>query len=310
MVNLNNFLDTGVHHFEHAVDATACRALLNQALASRDFGPDLFQAQADFERNPLFKGVNPMPGRNLAETLAAQTLFIDTDHYIQDTLKQVLGPNYKIKDKKFVCGVPKEWIPGWVQTQIAETGVKNLGPYMKPEYRDITYFSGIDFHQDIIDWPAMGPHFITMYVYLDQVTVRDAPLHVLPGSHKFGATKFPHQLDMLSKDIWRYANGESGDNARSGTFKCELLTGAAGQVSLWHPFIIHGTQPDANSSPRISLRYLIQVADPDANVDCALHDLNQRIDGPLALASTRDDLDEQGKGKTTGNHVNKIEYSE
>ena len=27
----------------------------------------------------------------------------------------------------------------------------NLGEFIKPKYRDITYFRGIDFHQDIIE---------------------------------------------------------------------------------------------------------------------------------------------------------------
>ena len=37
--------------------------------------------------------------------------------------------------------------------KIDGVNVANLGPYIKQKYRDITYFRGIDFHQDIIDYP-------------------------------------------------------------------------------------------------------------------------------------------------------------
>jgi len=189
-----------------------------------------------------------------------------------------------------------------VQELILENGVKNLGAYMRPEYRDITYFSGIDFHQDIIDWPSMGPHFITMYVYLDEVGEHDAPLHVIPGSHMFGATVFPHQLEAIAAAKWRYDDGRG----HSAVHEHEVLTGQAGDVRLWHPFILHGTQPDRNSNPRISVRYLIQVADPAANIDCLLHDLNARVQGPLSLVETRKDLDEQGAAIVKGNVINSI----
>lgn len=302
MPDMSYFLQEGVYHFGRKVNDKAAHDLLQAVYDRRDFGPALFQEEKSFRDNPVFKGVNPEKGRNLAENLNDLTLFVDDDLNVREVLETVLGREYRIMDKKFVCGIPTEWMPNWVQDYIAETGVKNLGAFMKPENRDITYFSGIDFHQDIIDWPQMGPNFITMYVYLDDVQLKDAPLHLLPGSHRFGASTFPHKLDFLGGQEWSYED----DQGRKDVFECKVLTGKAGDVSLWHPFILHGTQPDISSSPRISLRYLIQ-ADPRAE-DCALRRLNALIDGPMELGTTRKDLNESGEAVIKGNYVNRIKY--
>jgi len=304
MIDMSSFVETGVHHLEHRVDSFAARELLRAVHNDRAFGPGLFMAERDFKANPVFKGVNPRLGRNLAEKLHDLTLFVDDDPVVRQALSVVLGEGYSVMDKKFVCGIPQEWIPDWVKQYIVETGVKNLGPYMRPEYRDITYFSGIDFHQDIIDWPSMGPKFITLYVYLDDVGLKDAPLHVMPGTHVLGATCFPHALEHLGAERWRYTT----DIGEFGEFSHHVLVGSAGDISFWHPFILHGTQPDANSEPRISLRYLIGMADPDCLADCELRRANERIAGHMALDRTREDLGESGQTILKGNHVNKLGY--
>lgn len=304
MIDLSEFFETGIHNISKRVDANRAKELLDSVIKTRDFGPELFIDEKTFKKNPKFKGVNPIPGRNLAESFSEKTFFIDDDIYLIENLKSVLGEGYKIKDKKFVCGVPVSWIPQWVKDYISESGVKNLGPYIKPEYRDITYFCGIDFHQDIIDWPEVGPNFITMYVYLDDVNINDAPLHLIPKTHLFGATKFPHSLKKVSDCFWEYSDGGNV----SEVFEHKLLTGKGGDVSLWHPFVLHGTQPDTSSKPRISLRYLIQMSASGGEASCGLKFLNSKIKGSMELTSTRLDLNEKGEVIQKGNHVNKIKY--
>lgn len=304
MINLESFLDVGVHHFNKRVDQEKSKELLQKVHKIKNLGPNIFLDEAVFKSNPQFKGVNPMPGCNLAEELSQHISYIDNDVNVIENLTAVLGSNYKIINKKFVCGVPQAWMPSWVKEYIAETGVKNLGPYIKPEYRDMTYFSGIDFHQDIIDWPEVGPSFITMYVYLDDVNINDAPLHILPKSHVFGATKFPHNLRVIDNKTWEY----SSDSGESAIFEHKLLTGKSGDVSLWHPFILHGTQPDTNTKPRISLRYLIKVSGSENQVECGISKLNKKIIGDMKLSTTRNDLNENGEAIVKGNHVNQIKY--
>ena len=63
-----------------------------------------------------------------------------------------VGEGYEILNKKIVCGVPESSVPPWLRARILGNPVNNLGAYVRPEYRDITYFYGIDFHQDLIDY--------------------------------------------------------------------------------------------------------------------------------------------------------------
>ena len=43
----------------------------------------------------------------------------------------------------------------------------------------MTYFRGIDYHMDIIDFPNRNPLFITMYVYLNDTDSTMSPLNVI-----------------------------------------------------------------------------------------------------------------------------------
>ena len=114
----------------------------------------------------------------------------------------------------------------------------NLGEFIKPKYRDITYFRGIDFHQDIIDFPTRGPDFITAYIYLEKVDKNSAPLYVLPNTHIIGATKYPHKITRLNNERVIY-----GANNLKKKYNFKVLIGKQGTLHYWHPFILHGTQP-------------------------------------------------------------------
>lgn len=302
MIDLKNFIDLGFHHFDTKVDTDKSRFLLKKVLSSREFSSNIFIDESDFKISPQFKGVNPVKGRNLAEKLSHSTLYIENNSSVRDTLETILGHDYKVIDKKFVCGIPLEWIPEWVGEYILETGVKNLGPYIKPKYRDMTYFSGIDFHQDIIDWPGSSANFITMYVYLDDVGLNDAPLHVLLGTHIFGATKFPHKIKLLEKDTWSYID----DKGNQEVFKQQVLKGGCGDINLWHPFILHGTQPAKSSTPRISLRYLIEAESLETDSKNGLSQINKTINGSSSLLTTRSDLNSKGEAIIKGNHINQL----
>ena len=56
---------------------------------------------------------------------------------------------------------------------------------------------GIDFHQDIIDWPTRSPDFITAYIYLNDIDKDSAPIFVVPKSHLLGASTSPHKLKKI-----------------------------------------------------------------------------------------------------------------
>lgn len=290
----------GFHVFSPGVDPAAATALLEAVHATRAFGPDLFIDEADFLADPQFRGVNPRPGRNLVDGIEASLDFVERDPAIVAGLTELLGPNYQRLDRKLVCGVPRDWMPVWVQARTEGKAVNNLGPYIRPEYRDITYFAGIDFHQDLIDHPARTADFVTLYIYLHPVTAVDAPLFVLEGSQKLASTLFPHDLTPKDGDQWTYGDGRGG----TMTVTQRMLTGDTGYAAVWHACTLHGTQQDTAEHPRLSLRYLL-ARDPKAG-ETGIDAVNRALGGPLSLAATRRDLAEDGSARDTGNIVSTI----
>jgi hypothetical protein len=293
---VRDFHDDGAHIFAERVDETAATALLQALKADRAYGADLFLNEAEFDADPQYRGVNPRPGRNLLETFADQLEFVEGAPHITAGLTALLGADYQLVDRKAVCGVPASAIPDWLKVRIAGNPVNNLGPYVKPQFRDVTYFYGIDFHQDLIDFKGRDADFVTLYVYLHPVTDADAPLFLLQGSHALGAAVFPHDLTRTGPDTWLYRNG-----AREQGVRQQVLTGKTGYAAVWHACTLHGTQPDAADHERISLRYLFARGAADhAGIDA----VNARLLGPIRLEDTRVDLDGEGAAQIKRNSVN------
>ncbi len=295
----HRFRDLGYAPLGAVVDAEACRAILAEAAATRTFDETLFLSETEFDADPQHRGVNPRPGRNLADRFQDRLAFIERNSAVTGALTAALGEDYVVLDRKFVCGFPEHDLPGWVRERLLGNAVNNLGAYVRPEFRDVTYFYGIDYHQDIIDWPDRAADFVTLYVYLDEVGERDAPLHLLEGSHRFGATKLPHDLACTDKAarLWRYGDGAG----RSMTAQEVKLTGPAGFVGLWHPFTLHGTQPSAGDRVRLSLRYLVAQS-PGAHGLVNL--VNAEVDGAARLNQTRNDLAGDGAPAARANAIN------
>jgi hypothetical protein len=294
---VQDFADRGYHLFDRPVDGAAAAALLERLSAERRYDASLFQSEAEFDADPQYRGVNPRPGRNLLERFADDLGFVEQAPHVVAALTALLGPGYRLMDRKVVCGVPARSIPAWLKTRIAGNPVNNLGPYVRPEYRDVTYFYGIDFHQDLIDYKDREADFITLYVYLHPVTRADAPLFVLENSHSLGASVFPHDLEKDGPDAWTYRNGTHG----SALCRQVVLTGGTGFVACWHALTLHGTQPDEADKERISLRYLFGPAEGGRG---GLHAVNEALGVPLSLTATRVDLDAAGAAAIKANAVN------
>lgn len=261
--SLEQFAIDGYANLGSVVDPRICTKLLSEIRSDQEFSSEIFLDEKSFLTNPEYTGVNPVPGRNILEQYEELASSIEGAAVVESFLADLLGEGHYIIRKKVICGVPEKWMPGWVLERIRKNSVNNLGAYIKPEYRNITYFYGIDFHQDIIDLAGRELDFITLYVYLHDVVQKDAPLILLPGSHQFGVDKFPHELSLVdeSEKKWRYVNSESGSTTESNQL---VITGNTGNVALWHPCMLHGTHPNYGDEERISLRYLI-AKDPDIN---------------------------------------------
>ena len=294
---LDDFLAHGRHVFESPVNPLEAGRLLDRIRADRHFDHRLFLSEAEFDADPHYIGVNPKPGRNMLERFEAELGFVEQAPHIVEGLSALLGPDYQLMNKKVVCGVPAQSVPDWLRRRIAGNPVNNLGAFVKPQYRDVTYFYGIDFHQDLIDFKGRDADFVTLYIYLHPVSRMDAPLFLLEGSHSLGATVFPHDLVRDGFEHWRYRDGRGGE----ARVRQRILTGDTGNAAMWHACTLHGTQPDAADHERISLRYLFGPGDGG---DAGMAKVNAALKGPLRLTDTREDLAADGSARIKKNIVN------
>lgn len=308
---LSNLKENGIHIFGNTLNSGEASSLFQEAMSIKKIGSGIFLSEADYLANPQHKKVNPGKGKNnFLEQFDKSLDFVEQDKVLVPIIEKLLGNDYEILLKKFVCGVPYSWIPDWLKERMENSPNNNLGAYIKPEYRDITYFHGIDFHQDCIDWPSgrdgvQASDVLTMYVYIHDVTKFDAPLYALPKTHSFGATIFPHKLERLEgSNQWKYTD----DRGRSLIADCIMLTGEAGYVALWHSATLHGTQGinkfDESDRMRLSLRYLLRRS--QTATDVGIDDVNKSVDGLLALESTRRDLDKEGKIAIKHSSISKL----
>ena len=296
----DEFVENGIHHMDPFLDLKKCKNLVNDVYKNRS-AETIFIDKNEYSGKIGLKNANPQSGvNNFAEEFDLS--FIEEHPEFKKTMTTILGSNYSIMLKKFIFAIPTTWLPDWIKQEIKDAPVANLAAFIKPELRNITYFHGIDFHQDIIDWKSRVADFITLYVYLEDVDMEMSPLVVVPRSHIYGATIFPHKISILSSKQLKYTD----DRGNSDVFNYEFTLGKTGSVNFWSAMTLHGTQPTETIThkPRISLRYLIK-RDPTQN-NVVLDEFTKTIRGSLSLNETRNHLDKNGKAVKSGNTINKI----
>jgi phospholipid N-methyltransferase len=92
---------------------------------------------SDFIRNGahLFDRVPRRPAvhrrqseaRNLLERFDDRLGFVEQASHLVEAITTLLGTDYRILDKKVVCGVPARSVPPWLKARILGNLVNNLG---------------------------------------------------------------------------------------------------------------------------------------------------------------------------------------
>lgn len=274
----------GYFELPSLLDRAGASGLLDAVMATRKFDASLFLTEAEWEASPkTHKHTNPGPGYNLLEKIPEKTDFVEKANDVQAMLSRLLGPSYRILSKKLICRLSWDVVPDWLQRYTRGKPSNTYGAFIKPQFRDISYFLDVDMHQDIQDRARFAEgqrehRYMVLYVYLDKVTENEAPVNLLPGSHVFGATPYQHDVRYVdATDTWRYQVPSGGVVEN----KMKILTGDTGHAGLWHPNLIHGSTPVKSGHMRVSLRYLIGRGRDDG--PCMLDDINSTIQGPLFL---------------------------
>ncbi|MCP5089125.1 MAG: phytanoyl-CoA dioxygenase family protein [Rhodobacteraceae bacterium] len=100
----------------------------------------------------------------------------------------------------------------------------------------------VKWHQDFPFEPMTNDDMITCLLFIDDVTLENGPLEVIPGSHK--GPLYPHWHDGLFTGA---VADEIVERHRDQIVKC---TGRAGSVCLMHASLLHGSAPNMSDRPR------------------------------------------------------------
>ena len=102
--------------------------------------------------------------------------------------------------------------------------------------------TAVKFHQDFPFQPMTNDDMITCLLFLDDVTLENGPLEVVPGTHK--------------GPIYSHWHGGRFTGAVADSVKDEHIgnlvkcTGKAGSVCLMHARLLHGSAPNKSDKPR------------------------------------------------------------
>lgn len=100
----------------------------------------------------------------------------------------------------------------------------------------------VKWHQDFSFQPMTNDDLITCLLFLDEVTLENGPLEVLPGSHK--GPLYSHWHNGVFTGA---VDEEIIDSQRENIVKC---TGPQGTICLMHASLLHGSAPNLSNAPR------------------------------------------------------------
>ena len=231
-----------------------CDIISKEVLSSRPWNEKIFRTYDDVFNNPRHEDIAVKKnGFNLAENFDLD--FIEKNNDFKNLLSKILGNDYEVILKKFVVSMPEHLIPKWLNPILEKKLDGNLAQYIKPKFRDISYFSGIDYHMDLLDYPDFDGDYLTVYIYFTDVEDNQSPLHIIEKSHIHGATHFPHFLKKSSNEnkILYSKDGKNYDE-----FNSKKLVSKRGSMYLWSALTIHGTIKSTNVLPRVALRMSVK----------------------------------------------------
>lgn len=160
-----------------------------------------------------------------------------TDSAMVDWVAELIGPNVKLHHTKINSKLPR-----------GNTEVK--------------------WHQDFPFTPHTNDDIVTALLMVDDVTLENGPLRVLPGSHR-GAI---HELWHGGVFTGAVADAVAGDCDENAV----TCTGPAGAVCLMHTRLLHGSSPNHSAMPRT---LHISVYSAEDAVPCAPNPMPTRFQG-------------------------------
>ena len=136
-----------------------------------------------------------------------------------------------------------------------------------------TYGSPVEWHQDWAFYPHTNQSVLAIGILLDHMTEENGPLQVVPGTHK------GPMLDHHSNGA--FCGAIDGANPELDVSNAVSVTGQAGDMSIHHARLIHGSAMNTSDLPRRVLFFEYAAADawPLAGIESVgdLTEFNSRI---------------------------------
>jgi len=115
------------------------------------------------------------------------------------------------------------------------------------------YGAPVEWHQDWAFYPHTNEDILAIGVMLDDVTLENGPLQIIPGSHR--GPVHNHQNDGF------FVGAIDVAGAGLDVGKAVTLTGTVGSMTIHHVRAIHGSALNLSGRPRRMLFYEIAAAD-------------------------------------------------
>lgn len=112
----------------------------------------------------------------------------------------------------------------------------------------------VEWHQDLAFYPLTNDSALAVGLMLEDVTLENGPLQVIPKSHKGPI------LDH-SNDQGLFCGAINPDDPGFEKAKITTIIGKAGDMSIHHGRILHGSAPNRSDRARLMLFYECNAAD-------------------------------------------------
>ena len=114
--------------------------------------------------------------------------------------------------------------------------------------------SSVEWHQDLAFYPLTNDSALAVGLFLEDVTLENGPLQVIPKSHKGPILDHSNEEGIFCGAI----NPEDPNFEKD---KIVTITGKAGDISIHHGRILHGSAPNKSEKARLITFYECNAAD-------------------------------------------------
>ena len=116
--------------------------------------------------------------------------------------------------------------------------------------------TAVKYHQDFPFDPHTNMDMMTVLIFLDDVTMENGPLQLVPGSHQ-------GPLHSLWQD-GRFTGAVADDVEQDAIQRSVACTGKAGDACLMHSAVLHGSSSNLSQDPRrlFIITYVAEDAQP------------------------------------------------